>query len=108
EVLTDFQKRSATTITDQCARISAELRKVVQGFSEAECRKVRATFTEGRRGVWRCDSAPLQRQLEESLVSACREAELEVAKLDSDIFPQLNALLKPYNPTRWHSRPRQP
>jgi len=106
-VLTDFQKRSATTITDQRARISAELRKVVRGFSEAECRKMRATFTEGRRGVWRCDSAPLQRQLEESLVGACREAEQEVAKLESDIFRQLKEVLMRYNPSWWESGPRE-
>jgi hypothetical protein len=107
EVLTDFQKRSATTISDQCAKISAELRKVVRGLSEAECRTVRAAFTQGRRDVWRCDAAPLQRQLEESLASTCREAEQEVTKLESGIFRELKELLTRYNPGWWESGSRE-
>jgi len=53
---------------------------------------------EGRGGVWRCDPAPLQRQLEERLVNSHQEAEEALTKLEAGIFPQLRELLKRYSP----------
>jgi hypothetical protein len=55
-------------------------------------------LSEGRGGVWRCDPAPLQRQLEERLVGTHQEAEEELAKLEADIFPHLRELLRSYGP----------
>jgi len=100
DVLTDMKERSALAISEQCGRISSALHEVVRGFSEAECRNMRAAIVKGRRGVWRCDPVPLQRRLEERLVGSHREAEQELANLEADIFPQLKELLKRYSP-RW-------
>jgi Dynamin family len=97
-MLTDLKERSALTISDQCGRISSALHEVVRRFSEVECRNMRAALLEGRGGVWRCDPAPLQRQLEQRLVSSHHEAEEELTKLEADIFPQLRELLKRYSP----------
>jgi hypothetical protein len=108
DVLTDLKERSASAISDQCGRISTALHKVVRGFSEAECRNMRAAIIEGRRGVWRSDPVPLQRQLEERLVGSHREAEQELAKLEADIFPQLKELLKRYSPQWGEPGPDEP
>ena len=100
DMLTDMNERSALAISEQCGRISSALHEVVRGFSEAECRNMRAAMVEGRRGVWRSDPVPLQRQLEERLVGSHQEAEQELAKLEAEVFPQLKELLKRYSP-RW-------
>ena len=97
-VLTDMKERSALTIQDQCSRISSALHEVVRRFSEVEGRNMCAALSEGRGGVWRCDPAPLQRQLEERLVGTHQEAEEELAKLEADIFPHLRELLRSYGP----------
>jgi Dynamin family len=107
-VLTDLKERSALAISDQCGRISSDLHNAVRGFSEVECRNMRAAIAEGRHGVWRSDPAPLQRQLEERLVGSHRDAEQELAKLEADIFPQLRELLKRYSPQWGEPGPDEP
>jgi hypothetical protein len=99
-LLTDLEGHSAQKIVDQCGKISAALREVVRGFSEAQSRSARAALDEGRGGVWRCDPTPLQRQLEEALVGASRQAEQELAELETGIFQELKDLLRRYN-ARW-------
>jgi len=96
-VLADLKQRGELSITNQCERISSDLHEVVRGFAEVECRNMRAALSDGRGGVWRCDPAPLQRQLEERLVGSHQEAEEELRKLEAGIFPQLRELFKRYS-----------
>ncbi len=100
DLLAELKEHSALTISEQFGRITSALHNVVRGFSEAECRNMRAAIVEGHRGVWRSDPVPLQRQLEEHLVGSHREAEQELVKLEANIFPQVKELLKRYSP-RW-------
>jgi hypothetical protein len=97
-MLTDLKERSVLTIINHSGRISSALHEVVERFSEVECRNMRSALIKGRGGLWTCDPAPLQRQLEERLVNSHQEAEEELVKLEADIFPQLRELLKRYSP----------
>jgi hypothetical protein len=75
------------------------LRDVVQGFSEVECENLRNAIVEGHRGrVWRSDSTLLRQSLEEEFIKSYREAQQEIAKLESHVFPKLKQLLGRYRP----------
>ena len=98
-LLTDLQIRTDQLIEDQCTRTVEILRDVVQGFSEVECENLRNALAEGHRGrVWRCDSTILRQSLEEEFVKCYREAEQEIGKLESHVFPKLKQLLARYRP----------
>jgi signal recognition particle receptor subunit beta len=98
-LLTDLQVRTDQLIEDQCTKMAEILRDVVQGFSEVECENLRNALAEGHRGrVWRSDSTILRQSLEEEFVKSYREAEQEIAKLESHVFPKLKQLLARYRP----------
>jgi hypothetical protein len=98
-LITDLQVRTDHLIEDQCAKMVEILRDVVQGFSEVECENLRNALAEGHRGrVWRCDSTLLRQSLEEEFVKSYREAEQEIGKLESNVFPKLKQLLGRYRP----------
>jgi hypothetical protein len=60
---------------------------------------MRNALAEGHRGrVWRSDSTLLRQSLEEEFVKSFREAEQEIAKLESHVFPKLKLLLARYRP----------
>jgi len=60
-------------------------------------------IADGHRGrIWRCDAALLRQRLEESFVAAYREAEREIGKLESHIFPKLKQMLHRYRP-QWRN-----
>jgi Dynamin family len=102
-LLTDLQIRSDRVIEEQCARMVEILRDVVQGFSEHECENLRNALAEGHRGrVWKSDATPLRQNLEEEFVKLYRDAELEIAKLETHVFPKLKQLLARYRPD-WHA-----
>jgi hypothetical protein len=98
-LIADLQVRTDQLIDDQCAKMVELLRDVVQGFSEVECENMRNAIIEGHRGrVWRCDSTLLRQSLEEEFVKSYREAEQEIGKLESNVFPKLKQLLGRYRP----------
>lgn len=98
-LLTDLQERTDRLIEERCARIVETLRDVVQGFAEVECENLRQAVADGHRGrVWRCDATLLRQRLEESFIGAYREAEQEIGRLESHIFPKLKQLLNRYHP----------
>jgi hypothetical protein len=98
-LLTDLQVRTDGLIEDQCTKMAEILRDVVQGFSEVECENMRNALAEGHRGrVWRCDATLLRQSLEEEFVKSYREAEQEIGKLESHVFPKLKLLLARYRP----------
>jgi hypothetical protein len=98
-LIADLQVRTDQLIEDQCGKMVELLRDVVQGFSEVECENMRNAIMEGHRGrVWRCDSTLLRQSLEEEFVKSYREAEQEIAKLESNVFPKLKQLLGRYRP----------
>jgi hypothetical protein len=98
-LLTDLQNRTDQLIENHCTRIVEVLRDVVQGFSEAECENLRHALGEGHRGrVWRSDATLLRQNLEEYFVKSYREAEQEIGRLESHIFPKLKQLLGRYRP----------
>lgn len=98
-LLTDLQIRTDQVIEDQCGKMVEILRDVVAGFSEVECENMRNALAEGHRGrVWRSDSTLLRQSLEEEFVKSYREAEQEIAKLESHVFPKLKLLLARYRP----------
>jgi len=98
-LLTDLEARTGQVIDDQCTRMVELLRDVVAGFSEVECENMRNALAEGHRGrVWRSDSTLLRQSLEEEFVKSYREAEQEIAKLESHVFPKLKLLLARYRP----------
>ncbi len=98
-LLTDLQLRSDQVIEDQCIKMVEILRDVVAGFSEVECENMRNALVEGHRGrIWRSDSTLLRQSLEEEFVKSYREAEQEIAKLESHVFPKLKLLLARYRP----------
>lgn len=98
-LLTDLQNRTDDLIDNQCARMVEVLRDVVQGFSEAECENLRQALAEGHRArTWRCDATTLRQNLEECFIKAYREAEQEIVRLESHIFPKLKQLLGRYRP----------
>jgi hypothetical protein len=99
ELLTDLQIRSDQVIEEQCAKMVEILRDVVQGFSEHECENLRNALAEGHRGrVWKSDATPLRQNLEEEFVKLYRDAEAEIAKLETHVFPKLKQLLARYRP----------
>jgi dynamin family protein len=103
-LLTDLQVRTDQVIEDQCMKMVEILRDVVAGFSEVECENMRNALAEGHRGrVWRSDSTLLRQSLEEELIKSYREAEQEIAKLESHVFPKLKLLLGRYRPD-WHDQ----
>ena len=103
-LLTDLQDRTDRLIQDHCARIVETLRDVVHAYSDMECANLRQAIAEGHSGrAWRCDATPLRQRLEECFVGAYREAEQEIGKLESLIFPQLKQLLHRYQP-QWRQR----
>jgi hypothetical protein len=90
-------------IEEQCARMVEILRDVVQGFSEHECENLRNALAEGHRGrVWKSDATPLRQNLEEEFVKLYRDAEQEIARLETHVFPKLKQLLARYRPD-WHA-----
>jgi hypothetical protein len=98
-LLTDLQLRSDQVIEEQCTKMVEILRDVVQGFSEHECENLRNALAEGHRGrVWKSDATPLRQSLEEEFVKLYREAEQEIAKLETHVFPKLKQLLARYRP----------
>jgi hypothetical protein len=98
-LLTDLQVRTDALIEDQCTKMAEILRDVVQGFSEVECENMRNALAEGHRGrVWRCDATLLRQSLEEEFVKSYREAEQEIGRLESHVFPKLKQLLARYRP----------
>jgi hypothetical protein len=98
-LLADLQERADRLIDDHCARIVEALQDVVQGFSEVECENLRQAIADGHRGrTWRCDATLLRQRLEECFVAAYREAEQEIGKLESHVFPKLEQLLHRYHP----------
>jgi hypothetical protein len=98
-LIADLQVRTDQLIDDQCSRMVEILRDVVQGFSEVECENLRNAIVEGHRGrVWRSDSTLLRQSLEEEFIKSYREAEQEIAKLESHVFPKLKQLLGRYRP----------
>jgi hypothetical protein len=98
-LLTELEVRTGQVIDDQCTRMVEILRDVVAGFSEVECENMRNALAEGHRGrVWRSDSTLLRQSLEEEFVKSFREAEQEIAKLESHVFPKLKLLLARYRP----------
>ena len=98
-LLTELEARTGQVIEDQCIKTVEILRDVVAGFSEVECENMRNALVEGHRGrVWRSDSTLLRQSLEEEFVKSFREAEQEIAKLESHVFPKLKLLLARYRP----------
>jgi len=98
-LLTDLQSRTEQLIENNTTRIVEVLRDVVQGFSEAECENLRHALAEGTRGRgWRSDATILRQNLEEYFIKAYREAEQEISRLESHIFPKLKQLLGRYRP----------
>jgi signal recognition particle receptor subunit beta len=98
-LLSDLQNRTDQLIENHCTRIVEILRDVVQGFSEAECENLRHALAEGHRGrVWRSDATLLRQNLEEYFIKSYREAEQEIGRLESHIFPKLKQLLGRYRP----------
>jgi hypothetical protein len=98
-LLTDLEIRTGQVIEDQSAKMVEILRDVVAGFSEVECENMRNALAEGHRGrVWRSDSTLLRQSLEEEFIKSYREAEQEIAKLESNVFPKLKLLLARYRP----------
>jgi hypothetical protein len=98
-LLTDLQNRTDQLIENHSTRIVEVLRDVVQGFSEAECENLRHALAEGHRGrVWRSDATLLRQNLEEYFIKSYREAEQEIGRLESHIFPKLKQLLGRYRP----------
>ncbi|HEX5997995.1 MAG TPA: dynamin family protein [Hyphomicrobiaceae bacterium] len=98
-LLTDLQARSDRVIEDQCSKMVEILRDVVLGFAEEECENLRNALAEGHRGrVWKSDATHLRQRLEEEFVKLYREADQEIAKLESNIFPKLKQLLARYRP----------
>jgi Dynamin family len=98
-LLTDLQIRTDQLIEDQCTKMVEILRDVVQGFSEVECENLRNAVAEGHRGrVWRSDATLLRQSLEEEFIKSYREAEQEIGKLESHVFPKLKQLLARYRP----------
>jgi hypothetical protein len=98
-LLTDLQNRTDQLIENHCTKIVEALRDVVQGFSEAECENLRQALGEGHRGrVWRSDATLLRQNLEEYFIKSYREAEQDVSRLESHIFPKLKQLLGRYRP----------
>jgi len=76
----------------------------VQGFSEMECEDLRQAIAGGQRSrVWKCQTTTLRQILEQRFVISCRDAEQEIGKLESYIFPMLKQLLSRHYP-QW----RQP
>lgn len=98
-LLSDLQQSTDKSINDQCARMTETLRNVVQGFSNMECESMYRAIADGHSGrMWTCDTTLVRQQLEEYFILAYREAEQEIGKLETQIFPQLKQLLKLYNP----------
>jgi hypothetical protein len=98
-LLTDLQVRTDELIEDRCTKMTELLRDVVEGFSEVECENMRNALAEGHRGrVWKCDSTLLRQSLEEEFVKSYREAEQEIGRLESHVFPKLKQLLARYRP----------
>jgi signal recognition particle receptor subunit beta len=98
-LITDLQIRTDQLIEDHCSKMVEILRDVVQGFAEAECENLRNALAEGHRGrVWKSDATLLRQHLEEEFVKSYREAEQEIGKLESHIFPKLKQLLGRYRP----------
>jgi len=98
-LLGDLQGRTDQLIESHCTRMVELLRDVVQGFSEAECDNMRQAIAEGQRGrVWRSDATTLRQSLEEYFIKSYREAEQDIGKLESHIFPKLKLLLGRYRP----------
>jgi hypothetical protein len=107
-LLTDLQIRTDQLIEDQCSKMVEILRDVVLGFSEAECENLRNAVAEGHRGrVWKSDATLLRQNLEEEFVKLYRDAEQEIAKLESHIFPKLKQLLGRYRPD-WQALEHSP
>ncbi len=110
-MLSGLQERGNVLIKDHCAKIDEALRRAMKSFSDAECEKLRSAIAEvhsviaeqhhGNR-VWSCDLALLRQRLEEALIAAYREAEQEMAKLESEVLPELQQTLKQFNP-QWTS-----
>jgi hypothetical protein len=102
-LLNDLQQQTDRLIDDHCTTMVESLRGVVEGFAEEECENLAQAMAEGHSGrVWRCDATPLRQMLEERFVAAYRNAEQEIAKLESHVFPQLKLLLNRYNP-QWRN-----
>lgn len=102
-LLSDLQSRTDQLIDSHCTGMVEILRDVVQGFSEAECENLRHALADGHRGrVWRSDATTLRQSLEEYFVKSYREAEQEIGKLESHIFPKLKQLLGRYR-AQWRS-----
>jgi signal recognition particle receptor subunit beta len=103
-LLTDLQGRTDKVIEDRCEKMIEGLRDAVQGFAELECEDLRQAIEGGQRSrVWKCQTTTLRQTLEQRFVSSCREAEREISKLESFIFPKLKQLLSRHYP-QW----RQP
>ena len=104
-MLSGLQERGNVLIKDHGVMIDEALRRAMKGFSDAECEKLRGALAEEPHGdrVWSCDLAFLRQQLEEALVGAYREAEQEMARLESEVLPELQQTLKHFNP-QWTSQ----
>lgn len=104
-LLNDLRDRTDRLIADHRSRIVETLREVVQAFSDLECENLRQAIAEGHRArTWKCDATPLRQRLEEYFIAAYRQAEQEIGKLESLIFPQLKQLLHRYQPQWRHVR----
>jgi hypothetical protein len=100
-LLVDLRASMDRVIEERCSKILDVLQNAVVKFSVAECAELAKALVEGRRGrIWQCDPSRLRRNLEESFIAAYRAAADEISRLQAQVFPQLQQLLKRHDP-RW-------
>jgi hypothetical protein len=97
--LVDLRASMDRVIEERCAKIGDQ--DAVVKFSLAECAGLGKAIVEGHRGrVWKCETSRLRRSLEEGFVGRYRSAAEEISKLQAQVFPQLQQLLRRHDP-RW-------
>jgi hypothetical protein len=104
-MLSGLKERGEGLIKERGATIEEALRSAKQIFSDAECDKLRKATAQGQPSgrVWSCDLTLLRQQLEEALVGAYREAEQDMATLESEVLPELQKTLQHFSP-QWTSQ----
>ncbi|MDX2205369.1 MAG: dynamin family protein [Hyphomicrobiaceae bacterium] len=99
DILDDLQARGRQAIERHTATILEQLQNAITSFAEGEGQYLREAIAAGRRyQVWRCETTSLRRELEQRFIEAYRTAQREMDRLDSQLVPALQALLRRHFP----------
>jgi hypothetical protein len=103
-LLGDLRAKIDDIIAPHCANMREVLRGTIATFSDAECDRLRKTFSLGQRApLRRCETSELRRRLEGTFHLAYRAAAQQIDSVEARVLPQLQQLLSKYNPT-WTER----